>query len=318
MLFSIVIPVYNRAEKVMPTLQSVLAQTHRPLQVVLVDNMSTDGTLAVLKAFRAKHKRPDFEVVVTQEQVRSASAARNKGFSLAQGEWVLFFDSDDTMRPTLVEEYQGVVSPQGGTSAPLPDIVAVKACWHGQNGESHTLPFLTTDPLANHILHSILATQRYAVRRDFFAETGGWNNHILQWDDWELGVRLLLRQPKVAFLDKTLVDIYDSGAASITGTNFIGQQGKWERVLDEAQHSVSQSSCPEKRRMLMLIDFRRVVLAAHYAREGNAEAAHTLYAPAYHRLAQGSMLARLAVPALYRHIKRGHRGASRVARLILR
>ncbi len=318
MLFSIVIPVYNRAEKVTPTLQSVLGQRHRPLQVVLVDNMSTDGTLEVLKAFQAKHSQPDFEVVVTQEQVRSASAARNKGFSLAQGEWILFFDSDDTMRPTLVEEYQHVITRQGGTPTHLLDIVAVKACWHGQNGESRTLPFFTTDPLANHILHSILATQRYAVRRDFFGEAGGWNSHILQWDDWELGVRLLLRQPNVAFLDKPLVDIYDSGEASITGTNFIGQQGKWERVLDVAQRCVSQSSCPEKRRMLRLIDFRRVVLAAHYAREGYTEAARTLYAPAYHRLSQGCMLARLAVPALYLHIKHGHRGASRIARVILR
>ena len=51
MLFSIIIPVYNRAEKVKATLASVLAQTHRPLQVVLVDNRSIDGSLQVLREF---------------------------------------------------------------------------------------------------------------------------------------------------------------------------------------------------------------------------------------------------------------------------
>lgn len=317
MLFSIVIPVYNRAEKVNATLQSVLAQTHRPLQVVLVDNFSTDGTLRVLKDFQAQHSQADFEVVVTQEQMHSAPAARTKGFSLVRGEWTLFFDSDDTMAPTLVKEYNGVISRLEAAAAP-PDIVAVKARWHGLHGESHILPFLTTDPFANHILHSILATQRYAVRTSFFAATDGWNSQILQWNDWELGVRLLLHEPKIAFIDKPLVDIYDSGAASITGTNFADRQGKWERVLDEAQHWVSQWTNPDKHRLLRLIDFRRVVLAAHYEREGYAEAATELYTPAYRRLAHGHLLARFAVPLLYRHIVRGHRGASRIARLILR
>ena len=49
MLFTIIIPVYNRAKVVQQTLDTVVAQTHRPLQVVLVDNHSEDNTLDVLK-----------------------------------------------------------------------------------------------------------------------------------------------------------------------------------------------------------------------------------------------------------------------------
>ena len=67
MLFSIIIPVYNRAEKVKATLASVLAQTYRPLQVVLVDNRSTDGSLQVLREFQQAHSSEDFQVVVAQE-----------------------------------------------------------------------------------------------------------------------------------------------------------------------------------------------------------------------------------------------------------
>mgnify|MGYP006385787821 FL=1 len=54
MLFTIIIPVYNRAEKVKPTLASVLAQTYRPLQVVLVNNDSSDDSLSVLQEFQAQ------------------------------------------------------------------------------------------------------------------------------------------------------------------------------------------------------------------------------------------------------------------------
>ena len=312
MLFSVIIPVYNRAEQVKPTLHSVLAQTHRPLQLVLVDNCSTDDTLKVLQEFATCHSAPDFEVEVVQEQRHTASAARNRGFRAAKGEWVLFFDSDDTMRPTLVEAYHQAVARHGGAL----DVVVAKACLHSRGGTSRTLPYFATDLFANHILHSVLATQRYAARRNFFAATGGWNEDIVQWDDWELGVRLMLMQPRVACVTRCLVDIYDSGEASITGTSFSNRVGRWEAALDAATRQVEQSDRPDKRRILRLIDFKRVVLAAHYAKEGNADAARSLYTQAQLRLSQAGVVYRALAPALYAYIARGGRGALRLVRVL--
>ena len=194
----------------------------------------------------------------------------------------MFFDSDDTMRPTLVESYRNAITQHGGAL----DLVATKACLHSLDGNLRNLPFFTTDLFANQILHSIFSTQRYAVRREYFAKFGGWNNDVLQWDDWELGIRLMLGQPRVATISDALVDIYESGEASITGTNFSDRIGRWEQALDEATHQVANSNHPEKERMLHLIDFRRIVLAAHYAKEGKTEAARELYAPVYRRLWQ--------------------------------
>ena len=106
---SIVIPVYNRAAVVPVTLQSILAQTYRPLQVVLVDNYSTDNTLNVLQQFKEDHEREDLKVVVTREEHRTAGAARNHGFEHATGEWVMFFDSDDIMEQDLVSSYVSLI-----------------------------------------------------------------------------------------------------------------------------------------------------------------------------------------------------------------
>lgn len=313
MLFTIIIPVYNRADKVKSTLTSLLAQTYRPLQVVLVDNDSTDASLQVLKAFQAQHSVDGFEVVVAQESHHTASATRNRGFAEAKGDWVLFFDSDDTMRPTLVECYRNAIAQHSGAL----DIVATKACLHRQDGNQRDLPFFTSDLFANHILHSILSTQRYAVRREYFAKFGGWNKDVLQWDDWELGIRLMLGQPRMATVSDALVDIYESGEASITGTNFSDRIGRWEQALDETTRQVANSNHPEKERMLHLIDFRRIVLAAHYAKEGKVEAARELYAPAYLRLATDSPLRRLILPLLYHITSKGLRGASRLAKSLI-
>ena len=109
---TIIIPVYNRAAVVPATLESVVAQTHRPLQVVLVDNYSTDNTLQVLETFKKEHPGEGFNVEIVREDHHTAGAARNRGFEKATGEWVLFFDSDDLMKPGLVASYT--------SSAPVP------------------------------------------------------------------------------------------------------------------------------------------------------------------------------------------------------
>ena len=251
---------------------------------------------------------------MAQESHHTASATRNRGFAEAKGDWVLFFDSDDTMRPTLVESYRNAITQHGGAL----DLVATKACLHSLDGNLRNLPFFTTDLFTNQILHSIFSTQRYAVRREYFAKFGGWNNDVLQWDDWELGIRLMLGQPRVATISDALVDIYESGEASITGTNFSDRIGRWEQALDEATHQVANSNHPEKERMQHLIDFRRIVLAAHYAKEGKIEAARELYASAYRRLAAGSPLRRLILPLLYHITSKGLRGASRLAKCLIR
>ncbi|MDE6573922.1 MAG: glycosyltransferase family 2 protein, partial [Muribaculaceae bacterium] len=91
---SIIIPVYNRESIVLRTLESVERQTLRPLKLILVDNGSSDGTLAVLEQWRQEHAAPGFEVEVYSEPVPGACAARNKGLAVADTEFVMFFDSD--------------------------------------------------------------------------------------------------------------------------------------------------------------------------------------------------------------------------------
>ena len=105
MLVSIVIPVYNRAEMVKATLESVRRQTHRPLHLVLVDNNSSDDSLQVLQDFKEKNETPDFKIDVLEEKKQGASIARNTGATVARADWLMFFDSDDTMDDCLVAEY---------------------------------------------------------------------------------------------------------------------------------------------------------------------------------------------------------------------
>ena len=314
-LVSVIIPVYNRAHIVERTLQSVLKQTYRPLQLILVDNCSDDDSLRVLKQFAQFYNAPDLQLMVLQEPHHTAGAARNRGFEAATGSWLLFFDSDDVMQPQLVQQYMGIALDKDLS----PDIVVTKASLVAPDGSSRVLPFHKGDELANHLLHGMLATQRYAVRRECFAAAGGWNPDLPGWNDWEMGVRLLLASPKVAYLEpqQPLVNIYQTGTASITGTEFHTRQGQWERVIDLLDSEIEASSLSNKRRYHRLLDYRRIVLAAQYRREGHDELAQPLYREAYGRLKKSLQL-RCSIPLLYKWLVAGRRGASSVARLLIR
>lgn len=98
-LLTVVIPVYNRANLVKDTLQSLADQTLQVFDVVLVDNNSTDNSLAVLQQWADEHSSHDRRITVLSEAKRGACAARNRGASEVKTPWVMFFDSDDLMDP---------------------------------------------------------------------------------------------------------------------------------------------------------------------------------------------------------------------------
>ena len=322
---SIIIPVYNRAAIVKETLESVVAQTHRPLQVVLVDNDSTDDTMQVLETFRKEHPGEGFNVVITSESHHTAGAARNRGFEHTTGEWVLFFDSDDVMDEKLVESYVKVIERAQKKGRQL-DLISARSTLVFPDGSQRQARFHKGDLFANHILHGQLATQRYAVRREFFAATDGWNINLPGWNDWELGLRLLLAAPHVAYMSgPSRVTINHNGADSITGTEFHSRKGQWEHVIDIMKNEVncSQLKSKHKTRFLRLLEYRRLVLAAQYQREGYPELAKPLCQQAYRALGDsyhGSRRWRwLVAPVtrrLFARIAAGKRGSARVARLL--
>lgn len=109
-LISIVIPVYNRADIIARTVESCLAQTYSPVEIVLVDDCSSDGLQQALAPFA------DDECVrlVRHERNQGVSAARNSGVEASKGEFIAFLDSDDIWHPTKLERQMALVADHGG------------------------------------------------------------------------------------------------------------------------------------------------------------------------------------------------------------
>jgi glycosyltransferase involved in cell wall biosynthesis len=102
-LVSVVIPTYNRADRLPETLASVFGQTYRDLEVVLVDDGSTDATATVVA-------QCDPRLRYTRQANAGVSAARNRGLREVRGEFVCFLDSDDLWEPWKVEAQLAVLN----------------------------------------------------------------------------------------------------------------------------------------------------------------------------------------------------------------
>lgn len=96
-MITVIIPVYNTAAYLPECLDSVLNQTYRDLQIILVNDGSSDNSGAICDEYAAK----DGRITVIHQKNQGVSAARNKGLELLKGEWVSFIDSDDWLEPDM-------------------------------------------------------------------------------------------------------------------------------------------------------------------------------------------------------------------------
>jgi len=100
-LVSVIVPVYNRAHLVTETVASILEQTYRNIEIILINDGSTDDSLNVIQALQQEY--PDVIRIVDQEN-QGQTIARNRGIKQARGQYIAFLDSDDLWVPDKLEQ----------------------------------------------------------------------------------------------------------------------------------------------------------------------------------------------------------------------
>lgn len=108
-LVSVIVPVYNVAEYLEECVRSLFAQTYRELEIILIDDGSSDGSGQLCDAFAAQDSR----VRVIHQENAGVSAARNAGLDAARGEYICFVDGDDWTAPEMVAEAVSVMEREG-------------------------------------------------------------------------------------------------------------------------------------------------------------------------------------------------------------
>lgn len=178
MLVSIIIPIYNVAPYVEKCLRSVMAQTYKKLEVIIVDDCGTDNSMEIVKALIDAYDKKDIKFrILHHEKNRGLSAARNTGIKAATGEYLFFLDSDDYIMPLCIEfmmkyavKYKGIDMVQGGYTSNTPKAVE----W---THSSHLFPKGTEYLQAHETCRQLLQQKKHLpmvqnrlIRRSFITE----------------------------------------------------------------------------------------------------------------------------------------------------
>jgi glycosyltransferase involved in cell wall biosynthesis len=230
-MISVVIPAYNRENTIRRAVKSVLDQTYSDLEVLVVDDGSTDGTAEVLK--QISDSRFSY---LKMDANRGACAARNMGVAVARGEWVAFQDSDDSWHADKLEKQMAAFQ------AHKADIVfcamrLLRA--DGTDGPTVPLPSLPQGFYSYEGLlkESIASTQVIMGRRDcFLAEP--FDENMPRMQDWDLILRLSQKY-HVYYLNEVLADVYLQ-ADSLTMRPEKGLLAYW-RIYEKNRAAIEQS-----------------------------------------------------------------------------
>lgn len=208
-LVSIIIPVYNTGDYLEPALRSAITQTWPNIEVIVVDDGSTDGSLERARRFESDRLR-----VIAQKNGGSCSA-RNTGARAARGDYLQFFDHDDLLAPDKIEKqmahWHPALSPRtllmgeiirffdsaDGVRHEIPPGVDYHPAWAGTHPEFTQLP--SRDWLIRWWTHRLETTPlAWLIPRELMAAAGPWEERFLsRLDDFEFITRLLLAADNV-------------------------------------------------------------------------------------------------------------------------
>ncbi|MBD5288816.1 MAG: glycosyltransferase family 2 protein [Bacteroides sp.] len=262
---SIVIPVKNRETLILRALDSAYNQSYRPIRLIVVDNDSTDGTVEAVAKWKENHESEDFSIKIVSEKRPGAAAARNRGLLEVDTDYMLFFDSDDVMLPELA-----ITVMEAFDRDKKLDVVYWRTAYINSKEEVIPKRFAKFDLLRRHIYNAVLSTQTYALRTSFIKRIGGWNVSLLAWNDWELGLRILLNEPNMKGVFRVLVHIYPQ-ENSITGSDFHSKAGQWEKSIEAMEKDAEMAPDSLRERIINMLLYRKVNLAAIYSREGHED-----------------------------------------------
>ena len=200
---SVVIPTFERAEWVVRAVRSVLAQTLLPLEVIVVDDGSTDGTSSRLAE--------EFPTVIEQrlKLFRTAnhgvSAARNLGISRARGDWLAFLDSDDEWRSTKLERQMAAIEHSPETQICHCDEVWIR---NGRRVNPRRIHQKYGGRIFRHCLpRCAISPSAVMIHRQVFERFGGFDEDLPACEDYDLWLRLCC-QLEVLYVEERLVVKY--------------------------------------------------------------------------------------------------------------
>ena len=194
-LVTVIIPTFNRLRWISICLDSVKSQTYPNIETLVIDDGSSDGTVASLKS------QPEYSFVRVHEQPKNggASIARNDGIRLAQGELIVFIDSDDALLPNHIETAVNIFRDHPETGLFCCDSTIIDSdgeilfggrTWHQIQSELRKHPLQSGFRSLANIFEFSHIFPGFTLPKAVFEKIGDFDQSIFPMDDYDLSLRV--------------------------------------------------------------------------------------------------------------------------------
>ncbi|MEZ8278270.1 glycosyltransferase family 2 protein [Vibrio cyclitrophicus] len=197
MLVSVVIPVFNRYDTIARAIDSVLEQTHPDIEIIIVDDCSTDNTISVIRERYANNERV---LLLQNKRQLGACATRNVGISHCSGDYIAFNDSDDKWFPNKLTEQIQILNDK--------DADIVGSSYHLQEPHSVIIPSMDSTYITYReaLKHSYMSTQTIIAKKEVFQKVT-FDEKLKRFQDWDFLI-CSSKHFRVFFDARPQVDVY--------------------------------------------------------------------------------------------------------------
>jgi glycosyltransferase involved in cell wall biosynthesis len=200
-IVSVIMPTRNRAKLLPRAINSILKQTFKDFEIVIIDGNSTDETKIVVDGYNDPRIR-----YYLQEIPKNGAQATNEGFEKARGKYIAFLDDDDEWLPEKLEKQVNLLNS-------LPDDYGMVYCWMDYYNDSGKCVHQTHPILKGYIYKDILVNEKlsgaptFMVKNSVIKKIGGFDTELILFDDAEFA-RRVSKYYKVDLISEALVKVY--------------------------------------------------------------------------------------------------------------
>lgn len=211
-LISVVIPVFNSEKYITECLDSVLSQSYKNLEIIIVDDGSTDKTVELINGYKS-------DLIKVYSQKNSGQAiARNVGVEKATGEWIAFIDSDDKWFKDKIEMQLEYCEKYVWSHS---DYYFIGDIHKPQTRSSYFVSNQSGYAFDKLVIENTIATSSVIIKKSIFQEFGGFNTAYRALQDWDLWLKVS-KEYEIGYLDKPLAEyrVHSSSVSRSTRKTF--------------------------------------------------------------------------------------------------
>jgi glycosyltransferase involved in cell wall biosynthesis len=190
---TIIIPCYNNASTIVQTLNSVMQQDYESIEIIIVNDGSSDNTDAVINEYMKLNKK--YSIVFINQKNGGPSKARNTGADKANSPYLIFLDADDLLLPSFVSKCMVKIE-----SDPDLNIIYTKGNYFGARSGEWNLPVFSIPVFIEANCIPVTAL----IRKKIFEKVGGFDEKLNYTEDWELWIKIIKEFGGVFRIDESL------------------------------------------------------------------------------------------------------------------